>query len=181
MFFAFFGHVFRVFYIFRVFQTCFSRFSVHFCTFWGKTWVKKTWKNHDLRFIRTWQHPIRSFHQFFVSISPSPMKNPVPPNFKKITKNYDFLSIFVISFFHQPDFLLGNFDDFRKNRQKKVIFLRFRPRRHLFQFFFRVSCIIPIGDILRVRVFISKNDPFFNFCPFLTTPPRRHSNFTSYL
>ena len=35
-------------------------------------------------------------------------------------------------------------------------------------FFFRVSCIIPIGDISRVRVFIRKNDPFFNFCPFLT-------------
>ena len=156
MFFAFFEHVFRVF---RTFDRA---------------------KNCDFGFIRIWTNPIRSFHKFFVSISPSPMKNPVPQNFKKMTKNDDFLSIFVISFFHQPDFLLGNFHDFRKKHQKTTIFWRFRPRRHLFQFFFRVSCIIPIGDISRVRVFIRENDPFFNFCPFLTTPPRRHSNLTRF-
>ena len=84
----------------------------------------------------------------------------------------------MISFFHQPDFSLGNFHNFRKKRQKSVVFLRLPPRRHLFQFFFRVSCNMSLGAISRVRVFIRKNDPFFNFCPFLTTPPRRHSNLT---
>ena len=84
----------------------------------------------------------------------------------------------MISFFHQPDFSLRNFHNFRKKRQKNVVFLRLPPRRHLFQFFFRVSCNMSLGAISRVRVFIRKNDPFFNFCPFLTMSPRRRCNLT---
>ena len=88
--------------------------------------------------------------------------------------------IFVISFFHQPDFSLRNFHNFQKKRQKNKVFLRLSPRRHLFQFFFRFSCIIPLGAISRVRVFIMKNDPFFNFCPFLTMSRWRHCNLTRF-
>ena len=47
-----------------------------------------------------------------------------------------------------------------------------------FSFCFRVSCFIPIGDISRVRVFIMENDPFFNFCPFLTMSRWRRCNLT---
>ena len=48
----------------------------------------------------------------------------------------------------------------------------------LISVFFRVSCIIPIGDISRIRFFIRKNKLFFNFCQFLTMSPRRHCNLT---
>ena len=86
--------------------------------------------------------------------------------------------LFVISFFHQPDFSLRNFHNFRKKRKKIMFFYDCRHDVTYFSFFFCFSCIMSLGAISRVRVFIGKNDPFFNFCPFFTMSRWRRCNLT---
>ena len=75
----------------------------------------------------------RELHNFFASISPFPMKNPVLEKTQKMTKKR---VIFVISFFHQPYFSLRNFHDFRKKTLKKVSFFDHRPHDVTISVFF---------------------------------------------
>ena len=76
----------------------------------------------------------RELHNFFASISPFPMKNPV---LKKSPLNDQKNLIFVISFFHQPYFSLRNFHDFQKNIKKITFFDDLPHDATYFSFFSR--------------------------------------------
>ena len=135
--------------------------------FWFHKDISKSYRDHFTTFLPLLANP--QWNIWFRHV------------FQKITKktsNNDKFARFPFS--TNRIFRLGILTDFEKNVKKLLIF---DARAHdvtisaFFCVLYIYIYIILIGENLDERFFIGKNDPFSNFCKYLTNPPRRHCNF----